>query len=198
MTSSRVTGSVVSSPWTTMPSVSPTRTTSIPASSTIFANGKSYAVSAVIFVPASFIFWRSGTVTFRSMKKASRTDPEGFPLRGRSASPPVHDDRGRPSISCGTANPLCLSAYRAPSRSSRRVRSTLARLFGSKRYVVLHALLHAPNLVDQVREIAALLDEVDRRAVDHEKRRFRILMEELPVRLDQRLEVAWRDAPFEL
>src|SRR5262249_47711531 len=40
---------------------------------------------------------------------------------------------------------------------------------GSKRNVVLYPLFHAPDFLDQVGEVAAMLHEVDVRAVDHEK-----------------------------
>src|SRR5262245_51055668 len=51
---------------------------------------------------------------------------------------------------------------------------------GSKRNVVLYPLSHPPDLLDQVGEIAAMLDEVDVRAVDHEKRGLRVVVEILP------------------
>ena len=41
-------------------------------------------------------------------------------------------------------------------------------LRGSKRNVVLYPLSHAPDFPDQVGEVAAMLDEIDFRAVDHE------------------------------
>ena len=41
-------------------------------------------------------------------------------------------------------------------------------LRGYKRNVVLYPLFHAPNLADQVGQVAAMLDEVDLGAVDHE------------------------------
>src|SRR5262245_59475310 len=39
---------------------------------------------------------------------------------------------------------------------------------GSKRNVVLYPLFHAPDFPDQVGQFAAVLDEIDLRAVDHE------------------------------
>src|SRR3569623_3692770 len=63
MISSSVTGSVVSWPWTTMPSESPTRSTSAPDSSSNRANVASYAVNMAIFSPRSFICRRVWMVT---------------------------------------------------------------------------------------------------------------------------------------
>src|SRR5258706_12026423 len=138
--------------------------------------------------------WRSGTVTFRSMKKASRTGPEGFErcLHVCCSLPAYHDGR------CG--RPRRESRRTRASRPGSPSRSLFAgsyRLLRSKRYVVLHSLLHTPNLADQVSEVAALLDEINRRAVDHEKRSLCILMKERPVRLDQPFEILLRDAPLE-
>src|SRR5512141_1350122 len=53
--SSTVTGRVVSCPWTTFPSESPTRMMSIPTWSRFFATRKSYPVSIAIFSPVSFM-----------------------------------------------------------------------------------------------------------------------------------------------
>ena len=41
-------------------------------------------------------------------------------------------------------------------------------LRGSKRNVVLYPLFHALDFPDQVGQVAAVLDEIDFRAVDHE------------------------------
>ena len=70
-------------------------------------------------------------------------------------------------------------------------------LLRSKRYVVLHSLLHAPNLADQVSEITALFDEVDCRTVDDENRSFRVVVKEPSIRFDEPFEIRLGDAPFE-
>ena len=66
--SSRVTGSVFGTPWTTMPIESPTRTTSTPASSASAANVASYAVTMTILSstapPWALRPARPGTVIF--------------------------------------------------------------------------------------------------------------------------------------
>jgi hypothetical protein len=128
------------------------------------------------------------------MKKASRTDPEGF---ARVHTPTARSSRATITAavgvvaSCGALVLLRLALRLGPV-------SPAYRLLRSKRYVMLHSLLHTPDLMDQVSQIAALLDEIDRRAVDHEKRRLCILMEEGPVRLDQPFEILLRDAPLEV
>ena len=67
MTSSIVTASVVSSPRTAMPRLSPISSTSTPQLSKILAKGKSYAVSIVIWRARLFMRARSGTRTFSSI-----------------------------------------------------------------------------------------------------------------------------------
>src|SRR5262249_16316264 len=69
-------------------------------------------------------------------------------------------------------------------------------LSGSKRNVVLYPPLHAPNLLDQVGEVAAVLHEVDVRAVDHEKRGLVVVVEIAPERLRQLPQILRTDAAF--
>src|SRR5438094_7148045 len=69
---------------------------------------------------------------------------------------------------------------------------------GSKRNVVLHPLSHGPDLLDQVGEVAAVLDEVDVRAVDHQEWGLGVLVKVAPERLRQSLQVLWPDTALEL
>src|SRR5881397_1721629 len=69
---------------------------------------------------------------------------------------------------------------------------------GSKRNVVLYPLSHGPYLLDQVGEIAAVLDEVDVRAVDHQERGLRVAVKVVPERLRQPLQVLRGDAALEI
>src|SRR4029450_242325 len=69
---------------------------------------------------------------------------------------------------------------------------------GSKRNVVLYPLFHAPDLPDQVGQIAAMFDEIDLRAVDHEQWGLRIVMKEGPEGFRQALQVLRGDAAFEV
>src|SRR5205814_7317664 len=71
-------------------------------------------------------------------------------------------------------------------------------LAGSKRNVVLYPLSHGPDLLDQVGEIAAVLDEVDVRAVDHQERGLRVAVKVVPERLRQPLQVLRGDAALEV
>src|SRR5438067_6188679 len=71
-------------------------------------------------------------------------------------------------------------------------------LAGSKRNVVLYPLSHGPDLLDQVGEIAAVLDEVDVRAVDHQERGLRVTVKVVPERLRQPLQVLRGDAALEV
>src|SRR2546428_3681675 len=86
-----------------------------------------------------------------------------------------------------------------PSRSvSIPARRGSGSLPGSKRNVVLYPLSHGPNLLDQVGEIAAVLDEVDVRAVDHQEWGLRIAVKVVPERLRQPLQVLRGDAALEV
>src|SRR5258705_1066998 len=107
MTSSSVTGSVVSWPCTTWPIVSPTRSASMPAWSKMRANGWSYAVSMAIFSPRVFLRWNAGTVmrasgVFMSASRGSirieRPDRFDFDQKALSRA-----DCGRPT--CGGLRP---------------------------------------------------------------------------------------------
>src|SRR5262245_28712697 len=69
---------------------------------------------------------------------------------------------------------------------------------GSKRNVVLYPLFHAPDFPDQVGQIAAVFDEIDLRAVDHEQWGLRIVMKEGPEGFRQALQVLRGDAAFEV
>src|SRR5262249_43221072 len=69
---------------------------------------------------------------------------------------------------------------------------------GSKRNVVLYPLFHAPDFLDQVGEVAAVLHEVDVRAVDHEKWGLCIMMKEGPESFRQALQVLRGDAALEV
>src|SRR5688572_31246603 len=59
----------------------------------------------------------------------------------------------------------------------------------SKRNVVLYPQLRGPNLLDQVGQIAAVLDEVDVRAVDHEEWDLRVRVKVAPECLRQTLQI---------
>src|SRR2546422_11663468 len=79
----------------------------------------------------------------------------------------------------GVGHPLTfVRAVRCvPSRSvSIPARRGSGPLPGSKRNVVLYPLSHGPDLLDQVGELAAMLDEVDVRAVDHPERGLRVTL----------------------
>src|SRR5437867_1425540 len=78
-------------------------------------------------------------------------------------APPAHVSLRRPML------PVSVRCNPRPDGSGS--------LPGSKRNVVLYPLSHAPDLFDQVGEVAAVLDEVDLRAVDHEERGFRVMVE---------------------
>src|SRR5438445_12213474 len=142
----------------------------------------------------------SGTVTFfcSMRKRPPRTDgPGGRQVRcpgeagGDSWSPiPV-------AGALGVGHPLTfVRAVRCvPSRSvSIPARRGSGSLPGSKRNVVLYPLSHGPDLLDQVGEIAAVLDEVDVRAVDHQERGLRVMVKVVPERLRQPLEVLAQQA----
>jgi hypothetical protein len=58
---------------------------------------------------------------------------------------------------------------------------------------VLYPLFHGPHLFDQVGEIAAVLDEVDVRAVDHEERCLSVIVKVASKRLRQLLQILRRD-----
>src|SRR3989441_9954811 len=142
----------------------------------------------------------SGTVTFFASigKRPPRTDgPGGRQVRcpGEAAAPGSRRSRAR-----GPAPLTFVRALRCvPSRSvaipARRGSGSLP---GSKRNVVLHPLSHGPDLLDQVGEIAAVLDEVDVRAVDHQERGLRVAVKVVPERLRQPLQVLRGDGAFEV
>src|SRR5205823_14585906 len=145
----------------------------------------------------------SGTVTFfpSSMKKASSDRWSGRPS-GASARRGRREARRFPALArsgpCLGAAQVPLTNGRAvsivPSRSvSIPARQGSGSLPGSKRNVVLYPLSHAPDLLDQVGQIAAVLDEVDVRAVDHEKRGLRVMVEEVPKCLREPAEILRRD-----
>src|SRR5213080_1724142 len=69
---------------------------------------------------------------------------------------------------------------------------------GSKRNVVLHPLSRGPDLLDQVGEVAAMLDEVDVRAVDDQERGLRVAVKVVPERLRQPLQVLRGDTALEI
>src|SRR5467141_795552 len=146
----------------------------------------------------------SGTVTFfcSMRKRPPRTDgPGGRQVRcpgeagGVSWSPiPV-------AGALGVGHPLTfVRAVRCvPSRSvSIPARRGSGSLPGSKRNVVLHPLSHGPDLLDQVGEVAAVLDEVDVRAIDHQEWGLGVLVKVAPERLRQSLQVLWPDTTLEL
>src|SRR3989442_2456255 len=101
----------------------------------------------------------------------------------------------------GVGHPLTfVRAVRCvPSRSvSIPARRGSGSLPGSKRNVVLHPLSHGPDLLDQVGEVAAVLDEVDVRAVDDQERGLRVMVKVVPERLRQPLEILRGDAALEV
>src|SRR5258705_301917 len=108
-------------------------------------------------------------------------DPRRSRARSRS---PVHVRSRRPM------RPVSVRSIPA-----RRGSGSLA---GSKRNVVLYPLSHGPDLLDQVGEIAAVLDEVDVRAVDHQERGLRVTVKVIPERLRQPLQVLRGDAALEV
>src|SRR6266516_4752410 len=108
-------------------------------------------------------------------------DPRRSRARSRS---PVHVRSRRPM------RPVSVRSIPA-----RRGSGSLA---GSKRNVVLYPLSHGPDLLDQVGEIAAVLDEVDVRAVDHQERGLRVTVKVVPERLRQPLQVLRGDAALEV
>src|SRR5947199_10780183 len=86
-----------------------------------------------------------------------------------------------------------------PSRSVQiPARRGSGSLPGAKRNVVLHALSTCAVLLDQVGEIAGVLDEVDVRAVDHQERGLRVAVKVVPERLRQPLQVLRRDGALEV
>src|SRR5881397_971627 len=158
----------------------------------------------VIRSPATFMRRMSGTVTFfcSMRKRPPRSDgPGGRQVRcpgeagGNSWSPiPV-------AGALGVGHPLTfVRAVRCvPSRSvSIPARRGSGSLPGSKRNVVLYPLSHDPDLPGQVGEIAAVLDEVDVRAVDHQERGLRVTVKVVPERLRQPLQVLRGDAALEI
>src|SRR3954462_15927584 len=90
---SSVTGKVVSKPSTTIPTESPTRITSIPASCKSRAMLTSYAVRTAIFVPLAFIARKSGTRTCIMTVRVARSVCAG--RRGHSAFRAFHDEHQR-------------------------------------------------------------------------------------------------------
>src|SRR5712664_3471822 len=137
----------------------------------------------------------SGTVTFfcSMRKRPPRTDGPG----GRQVRCPGEAGGGSWSPipvagALGVGHPLTfVRAVRCvPSRSvSIPARQGSGSLPGSKRNVVLYPLSHAPDLLDQVGEVAAVLDEVDVRAVDHEEWGLGVVFEVFPGRLRELLYV---------
>src|SRR6185436_4617713 len=79
--SSIVTGSVLSYPSTTVPTLSPTSRTSMPASSARRAVGWSYAVTTAIGSPLRFIATTRGGVT---LARGARAAPVSGLMRGSS------------------------------------------------------------------------------------------------------------------
>src|SRR5438132_3147276 len=108
-------------------------------------------------------------------------DPRRSRARSRS---PVHVRSRRPM------RPVSVRSIPA-----RRGSGSLA---GSKRNVVLYPLSHGPDLLDQVGESAAVLDEVDVRAVDHQERGLRVTVKVVPERLRQPVQVLRGDAALEV
>src|SRR5262252_3385157 len=143
----------------------------------------------------------SGTVTFLSSmrKRPPRTGGPG----GRGRCDARKSGRWIPVRAGSGSGRQALSFSRAvscvPSRSVPiPARDGSGSLPGSKRNVVLYPLFHAPDLFDQVGEVGAVLDEIDVRAVDHEKRGLRVVIEVLPERLRQSLQVLRPHAALEL
>src|SRR5438132_1561515 len=86
-----------------------------------------------------------------------------------------------------------------PSRSVQiPARRGSGSLPGSKRNEVLHPLSCGPDLLDQVGEVAAMLDEVDVRAVDDQERGLRVTVKVVPERLRQPLQVLRGDTALEI
>src|SRR5437870_5794899 len=140
------------------------------------------------------------------MKKASSDRWSGRPSgasarRGRRASrrfPALARSGPRPGAVSGAAHDW-LRRLNVPSRSvSIPARQGSESLPRSKRNVVLYPLSHAPDLLDQVGQVGAVLDEIDVRAVDHEKRGLRVMVEVLPERLREPLQVLRSHAALEL
>src|SRR5262249_40484536 len=92
---SSVTRKVVSQPWTTVPSESPTSRQSTPASSSSRAVVKSYAVSTLIRRPCAFQRAKSGIVTGAAASPRERAMGTGHSVvgtveRGEEHPGPVH------------------------------------------------------------------------------------------------------------
>src|SRR4051794_9789655 len=68
----------------------------------------------------------------------------------------------------------------------------------SKRNVVLNSLSHTPYLFDKICQVTAVLDEIDLRAVDHEKRGFVVSVKVVAKSFRQTLQVLRGDAALEL
>src|SRR5712692_1493552 len=125
--------------------------------------------------PAAFIRPMSGTVSFfGSITKTTSSNrwsgrPSGAPEK-RSVPLPARS----PAYVLG-AGQSRVAVLVAPSMRPVSVRRNprpwvgSGSLPGSKRNVVLHPLSHGPDLLDQVGEVAAVLDEVDVRGVDHQE-----------------------------
>src|SRR6266850_1280826 len=153
--------------------------------------------------PAAFIRPMSGTVSFFGSirKRPPRTDgPGGRQVRRRSARSPPRPipgvrARGRSEPGCGSRRAVGASRL-GPSQSPPAIGS--GSLPGSKRNVVLHPLSHGPDLLDQVGEVAAVLDEVDVRAIDQQEWGLGVLVKVAPERLRQSLQVLWPDTTLEL
>src|SRR6185295_5450733 len=138
----------------------------------------------VIRSPAAFIRPRSGTVTFfrccSIRNRPPRTDgPGGRLVRSVREETCLRLACGSPSLSGSAPRPqpgvsmlaLVLSLSLCfPSRSfAIPALCGSGSLPASKRNVVLYPQLRGPYLLDQVGQIAAMLDEVDVRAVDHQE-----------------------------
>src|SRR5262249_29486640 len=121
-------------------------------------------------------------------RRIRRPLPYGAPARARSRSKrSMGWLKGRSNVASSDV----------PSRSVQSPpTSGSGSLPGSKRNVVLHPLSHAPDLLDQVGEVAAVLDEIDLRAVDHEKWGLRVVVEEVAKRLREPFEIFRSDRPF--
>src|SRR5436309_5053816 len=154
--------------------------------------------------PAAFMRRMSGTVTFfcSMRKRPPRTDgPGGRQVRcpGEAggdfmvADPRRSRARSRSPVHVRSRRPMRPVSVR--SIPARRGSGSLA---GSKRNVVLYPLSHGPDLLDQVGEIAAVLDEIDVRAVDHQERGLRVPVKVVPERLRQPLQVLRGDAALEV
>src|SRR5437016_12400632 len=141
----------------------------------------------------------SGTVTFfpSAMKKASSDRWSGRPSgasarRGRRAGrrfPALARSGPRPGAVSGAAHDW-LRRLNVPSRCvSIPARQGSESLPRSKRNVVLYPLSHAPDLLDQVGQIAAVLDEVGVGEVDDEERRRRVVVDVVAKRLREAAQV---------